>query len=51
MPIQTSQTHPLRIDSVRTPGGGRIGLTLCPGKHQTGALTGDWQRDLEKTDL
>ena len=50
MSIRTSHTHPLRIDSVRTPGGGRIGLSLCPGKHQTGARTGDWQRDLE-TDL
>jgi len=50
MLIRNSQTHSLRIDSVQTPDGGRIGLTLCPGKHQTGGLTGDWQRDLE-TDL
>lgn len=37
---------PLRIDAVRLLGGGEIGMTLCPGKTQTGALSGDWQRDL-----
>jgi ADP-ribosyl-[dinitrogen reductase] hydrolase len=26
--------------------GGRIGITLCPGKIQSGALSGRWQRDL-----
>ena len=25
---------------------GKIGLTLCPGKHQSWGLTGAWQRDL-----
>lgn len=46
----TSQTHPLRIDAVTAPGGGVIGMTLCPGKRQSGSVSGDWQRDLE-TDL
>ena len=45
---QTSITHPLRIDYVNAPGtSGVIGMTLCPGKVQKSALSGDWQRDLE----
>lgn len=48
---KTSQTHPLRIDSVAVPGtAGVIGMTLCPGKVQRFALTGSWARDLD-TDL
>ena len=45
--MRTSQSHPLRIDELPLPGGGRIGLTFCPGKHQDDALTGAWRRDLE----
>jgi ADP-ribosyl-[dinitrogen reductase] hydrolase len=37
---------PLRIDAVRMPTGGEIGMTLCPGKIEKGALSGDWERDL-----
>lgn len=49
--LKTSQTSPLRVDSMAVPGStGLIGMTLCPGKKQRGALTGDWDRDLE-TDL
>ncbi|VAW66357.1 putative protein-tyrosine phosphatase [hydrothermal vent metagenome] len=49
--IRTSETHPLRIDSVTLPGTrARIGLTFCPGKHSPGIYGGTWQRDL-KTDL
>jgi ADP-ribosyl-[dinitrogen reductase] hydrolase len=36
----------LRIDSVRLPTGGEIGMTICPGKKQIGAISGDWDRDL-----
>ena len=43
---RTSATDPLRIDEVAAPGGGRIGMTFCPGKRQRGAATGDWERDL-----
>ncbi|MBK1620175.1 hypothetical protein CKO42_17355 [Lamprobacter modestohalophilus] len=46
----TSETHPLRIDAVDTPTGGLIGMTLCPGKQQSGSVSGDWYRDLG-TDL
>ena len=45
--IRTSASHPLRIDSVRFPGGGELGLTLCPGKHQHDGLQGAWARDLD----
>jgi len=46
--IRTSLTHPLGIGEVRAGEGmGRIGVTLCPGKHQTDAWTGAWQRDLD----
>ena len=45
--MKTSETHPLRIDSVEVPGtAGRIGMTLCPGKKQPNALSGAWHRDL-----
>lgn len=44
---RTSQTHPLQIAVVDALSGhGRIGVTICPGKKQPGALTGAWDRDL-----
>ena len=43
----TSQSHPLQIKDVSpVEGSGRIGITLCPGKKQPGAQSGDWDRDL-----
>lgn len=47
-PIKNSATHPLRIDFVR-PGHGwaEIGMSFCPGKKQTEALSGNWDRDLD----
>jgi ADP-ribosyl-[dinitrogen reductase] hydrolase len=49
-PVKTSQTHPLIIPAVTVEGGGRVGITLCPGKRQPNAATGPWDRDLD-TDL
>lgn len=44
----TSISSPLRIAQVPTsPDGGRIGVTLCPGKWQTNAIAGTWQRDMQ----
>jgi ADP-ribosyl-[dinitrogen reductase] hydrolase len=43
---KTSQSNPLRVDSVAAPGGGLIGMTFCPGKKQPGGLEGNWDRDL-----
>ena len=46
--MRTSRTHPLQIAQVQpAPGMGFVGLTLCPGKKQIGALTGSWDRDLD----
>lgn len=46
-PTRTSLSHPLRIDTLTArPDWGQIGMSLCPGKKQTNALTGAWQRDL-----
>ncbi|MEE8320276.1 MAG: cyclin-dependent kinase inhibitor 3 family protein [Gammaproteobacteria bacterium] len=44
----TSITRPLRIDSV-TPNccNGVIGMTLCPGKKEANAISGNWDRDLD----
>lgn len=45
--MRTSLTHPLQIAEVRAgPSHGRIGITFCPGKHDPGAVTGAWARDL-----
>lgn len=45
--LRTSETHPLRIDTVQArPGWGLIGMSLCPGKQQVDGLSGHWQRDL-----
>ncbi|MDJ0657810.1 MAG: cyclin-dependent kinase inhibitor 3 family protein [Xanthomonadales bacterium] len=43
-----SDTHPLQIDSVTTPGGGMIGLTFCPGKADLAAPSGWRSRDLAR---
>ena len=45
---RTSHTHPLQIPSVTAGGGvGRIGISFCPGKWQSAAMTGAWARDLD----
>ena len=44
----TSYTSPLRIDSVSPDHcSGIIGMTLCPGKKEANAISGDWDRDLD----
>ena len=46
--ILTSLSHPLQIAQVATrASGGRIGITLCPGKWQTHSISGTWQRDMQ----
>ena len=47
--VRTSITDPIRIDTIEI-GNISLGLSLCPGKVQSGAITGDWNRDLN-TDL
>mgnify|MGYP001818103095 FL=1 len=50
MKPRTSDTHPLQIAVLDTPGNGRIGLTFCPGKCDPYAMTGPWARNL-KSDI
>jgi len=49
-PAKTSSSHPLRVDWLRVPWSGQVGLTFAPGKKQLNAATGAWDRDLD-TDL
>lgn len=45
---RTSHTHPLQIATVAVgENGGRIGLTLCPGKVDHTSAGGPWERDLQ----
>jgi len=47
--ILTSESSPLRVADIplRPARPGRVGLTLCPGKHQDHAASGvHWRRDL-----
>ncbi len=47
MTARTSLTHPLQIAEVTAPGAkGAIGITFCPGKKQSNAMSGVWDRDL-----
>jgi ADP-ribosyl-[dinitrogen reductase] hydrolase len=47
MVIKTSESHPLRVDFVKPLSApGKIGMTLCPGKHQDDGISGKWRRDL-----
>jgi ADP-ribosyl-[dinitrogen reductase] hydrolase len=47
--MRTSVSHPLQI-AVVTAGSefGRIGITFCPGKYDPHAMTGGWNRDLNR---
>ena len=47
MSSRTSDTHPLRIAEIELDSC-KIGLSLCPGKIQFGAMSGNWERDLAK---
>lgn len=43
----TSRDSPLRIASLETGHGGRIGMTICPGKKSATSVSGHgWERDL-----
>lgn len=47
--LRTSETHRIRVDFIRSfefPFLNRLGMTFAPGKKQTDALTGGWDRDL-----
>jgi len=45
--IKTSETHPLRIDTLQPPTlPGPIGMTFCPGKKGIALYGGAWSRDI-----
>jgi ADP-ribosylglycohydrolase/Flp pilus assembly protein TadD/protein-tyrosine phosphatase/DNA-binding Xre family transcriptional regulator len=47
--FMTSETHPLRVDFIGSeeyPVLQKLGMTFAPGKKQTGALSGNWDRDM-----
>ncbi|MFO1369088.1 MAG: protein-tyrosine phosphatase family protein [Marinagarivorans sp.] len=43
---RTSESHPLIINTISISNG-ELGLTFCPGKKQSNAMTGAWDRDIE----
>lgn len=46
--FRTSETDPLWIDSVEVgTAGGRVGMTICPGKQGDSLYGKPWQRDLK----
>ena len=46
--FRTSETDPLWIDSVEAgSAGGRIGMTICPGKQSASNYGEPWKRDLK----
>ncbi|MCI1711440.1 MAG: ADP-ribosylglycohydrolase family protein [Chiayiivirga sp.] len=45
--VRTSLSHPLQIGTLTLRSGGRLGVTFCPGKKQLGAMTGQWDRDVD----
>ncbi len=48
MTLRTSDTDPLRIYTFTVPEGGKIGITICPGKHASSYSGPTWQRDLDR---
>jgi ADP-ribosyl-[dinitrogen reductase] hydrolase len=48
MSMRTSISHPLQIAVVSAGPFGRVGLTFCPGKYDPHAMTGGWNRDLNR---
>jgi protein-tyrosine phosphatase len=46
METRTSLTQPLEISVVEPTAGGRIGITICPGRRGDSALGYRWERDL-----
>jgi ADP-ribosyl-[dinitrogen reductase] hydrolase len=44
---KTSESDPLRIAEIILDEQQKIGFSLCPGKTQDGAISGNWKRDLE----
>ena len=50
MSLRTSKSHPLQIDHIEHRSGGRIGMSLCPGRRDPEDMDDPWSRNLD-TDL
>ena len=44
---KTSESDPIHIAEIILDEQQKIGLSFCPGKIQLGAMSGNWNRDLE----
>ena len=44
--LSTSENDPLHVGSIQAPGGGRLGVTICPGKKDPDGLSAIWDRNL-----
>ena len=45
--MKTSDSHPMWIAEIDL-GGSKLGLSICPGKFQPNAMSGAWDRSLDK---
>jgi len=45
--MKNSDSHPIRISEINL-GAKKLGLSFCPGKFQPNALSGAWNRSLDK---
>lgn len=45
--MKTSDSHPMWIAEIDL-GGRKLGLSICPGKFQPNAMSGAWNRSLDK---
>lgn len=45
--MKNSDSHPIRISEINL-GSKKLGLSFCPGKFQPNALSGAWNRSLDK---
>jgi len=46
MQVKSSRSHPLQIAELEVPGGGSLGVTLCPGKCGPSLFGHMWQREV-----
>ncbi|MBN48489.1 MAG: hypothetical protein CMN85_03050 [Spongiibacteraceae bacterium] len=48
MTLRTSESDPLHIYTFTVPEGGKIGMTICPGKHAPSYSGPTWKRDMDR---
>lgn len=45
---RTSDSHPINLDFIKGVWPGQLAMTFAPGKVQRNAMTGTWDRCLDK---